>query len=293
MKTITIVSGKGGVGKSTISASIVHLLSSRFGKEKVLAVDCDVDAADLHLLLGEGRIVEEYEIESSEKATVDYEKCIACGKCNVCRFNALILVDNRPVIDKYACEGCGACSILCPTNAITLSPVKNAVVRVMDTDYSILITGQLKMGESGSGKVVTELKNKAVEVAKSMDSPSEYIIRDSAAGISCPVIASINGSDYVVVVTEPTPTGLFDLKRVISIVERFNIPYGVVINKHDANPALTERIENEYKGLVLTKIPYNKKVVDAAVNRIPLTRLYPEFKEPIRTVIEKITSLQK
>lgn len=290
---ITVVSGKGGVGKSTLSASLVHMLTERFGKDNIVSVDCDVDAADLHIFLGRGAtVLEEYEAESSEKAFVDYDRCTSCGRCDVCRFNALRLVDGQPVIDRYACEGCGACTVLCPTDAIQIKPVKNAVIRVLDTEYGILVTGQLRIGESGSGKIVTLLKDKVNQMISDGRIRPRYVIRDGAAGISCPVIASVNGSDYVIVVTEPTLSGLVDMERVLEIVEQFGIPYGIVINKHDANPVLTERIKNEYRGLVLTKIPYDRKVVEAAVNRTPLTLLHPEFKGYIRPVIEKITSLR-
>jgi len=293
MKTITVASGKGGVGKSTVSASLVHLLSSQLGREKVIAVDCDVDAADLHLLLGkDSKTIEEYQTESSDKAIVDYDKCVNCGKCNVCRFNALKLdKNNRPVIDKYACEGCGACTLACPHGAISIRPVKNAKVKVVDTDYCLLITGQLNMGESGSGKVVTTLKKKVTDIIQQKELSPEYVIRDSAAGISCPVIASINGSDYVVIVTEPTPTGLFDMQRVLEIVNQFNIPFGIVINKFDIAPEITDKIEQMFPGLILARIPYDKKVVDAVVNMKPLTEIYPEFERFFTPIIKKMYEL--
>jgi len=291
MKIITIVSGKGGVGKSTVGAVLIHLLSSKLGKDKIIGIDCDVDAADLHLLLGKNsKVIEEYEDESSEKAFIDYDKCISCGKCDVCRFNALKLNDKKqPVIDKYACEGCGACAVVCPVNAINIKPVKNAVIRVLETKYSLLITGQLKMGESGSGNVVTALKNKAKSVIKKKSLSPNYIIQDSAAGISCPVIASINGSDYVVAVTEPTPSGLFDLKRVLKIVNHFKIPFGIIINKFDINPEMTEKIEQIYPDNILTKIPFDKKIVESIVNMHPLTEIYPEFTIYFSPVIDIIS----
>jgi len=207
---IVVASGKGGVGKSMLSSSLALLFSK---DKKIVACDCDVDAPNLGLWLGITDWDKSEKISTSFKAKIDQSKCTKCGKCkDICRFFAVEENDNEFIINPFLCEGCGACQLVCPVDAIEIKPVKNGELREKKTEYGFhLISGQLYPGESGSGKIVEELREKS----KQYD--HDVMILDSAAGIGCPVIASIRGCDYAVLVTEPTPSGFSDLKRILGI----------------------------------------------------------------------------
>ncbi len=249
---IAVASGKGGVGKSMVASALAML----FAREKrIVALDCDVDAPDLGIWLGIGELGRGERISTSEKAVIDYNKCINCGKCaQVCRFGAMEF-DGKPRLLPYLCEGCGACEVFCPVGAIHQEAVKNGEIITKETKYGFpLVTGLLYPGETGSGKVVTELKQRAEKFEH------DVMILDSAAGIGCPVIASLNGADYAVLVTEPTPSGFSDLQRVLEIVNHFKIPYGVVINKWDINKRMSAEIEKWAGNKLLGKLPFDRGI---------------------------------
>jgi len=290
MKTITILSGKGGVGKSSLTASLAILLAK---KKKIVAVDCDVDAPNLGLVLGVEKFEKREKIQTSEKAKVVVDKCPECKeKIDVCVFGAISWDEKnqRPVINKFLCEGCGACQLAFPKGTVELEKVQNATIDSAETSYGFpIISGQLKMGESGSGKVVTAVKQKAEKLAKEKN--KELILVDSSPGIGCPVIASIQGSDFIVAVTEPTPSALNDLKRVLQVVEHFRIPYGVVINRWDLNKEFSKSIVGflkERKIPLLGKIPYDKAFVEALVNLKPPVVWNDKFEEIFESILEKI-----
>jgi len=294
MKKITIVSGKGGVGKSMLASSLAVLMA-RGGK--IVAVDCDVDAPNLGLSLGlkDADYDAWKEITTNEKAELIEGKCIGCKKCvKVCAFDAIQWENkkNKPLIDRMFCEGCGACLLVCPANALRLKEVKNAKIGTGKTRYGFpMISGQLSMGESGSGKIVFVAKKRAEEMA--VKEKAEIMLIDAAAGIGCPVIASITGSDFVVAVTEPTPSAFSDLDRVLKVVEHFRIPYGLVINKHDLNKGFTEKVESfaAKKHIpVLGKIPYNRKFVDATVKMTPIVEYDSGFEGIFAGIAERITA---
>ncbi len=290
MKKITVLSGKGGVGKSSIAGSLAVLLAK---KHEVICADCDVDASNLGLVLGlKEKDFEEWErISTNEKAVLDEKKCNGCKKCvESCYFKAIKWNKEKkqPVFDSLICEGCGACEIVCPENAIILEKVQNAKIGFGKTKYGFgIVSGQLEMGESGSGKVVAEVRKLAEKKGKG----AEIMVIDAAAGIGCPVIASVVGSDFVIGVTEPTPSGLSDLKRALQMTEHFGIGCGIVINKHDLNPKFTKRIEAFAKenGLeVLAKIPYEKAFVEALINLVPIIEFKSETKKFFEEIIGKL-----
>jgi len=291
MKTITIFSGKGGTGKTTVSSSLAVMLSR---ERKIAVADCDVDAPNLGLSLGlkEKDYSSFINLRASEKAELIKEKCTGCKKClNVCSFNAIKWdkKQNIPVFDDLLCEGCGTCVIVCPENAIKLRKVENATISVGKAYGFGIVSGQLKMGESGSGRIVMEVKRKAMEIARKEN--AELILVDSAAGIGCPVIASVNGSDYVIAVTEPTPSALSDLKRGLKIVNHFGIPCGVVINKYDINKEFSNKIEkfaNKNKIPILGKIPYNKEFVEALVNLRPAVVYNKKFESLFLKILDNL-----
>ncbi len=291
MKRITILSGKGGTGKSTVTASLAVMLSRN---KKVVAVDCDVDAPDLGLCLGvQDKDYEWTPIETGQKAELDESKCVHCQACkDICRFGAIgwDKVKNQPVFNRLLCEGCGSCKLVCPMQAINLVDVENGRIGHAKTKYGFpIVTGQLKIGETGSGKIVLFIKTKAEKLVdkESMD----VLLADSAAGIGCPVIASINGSDFVIAVTEPTPSALSDLKKGLKVVEHFKIPYGIIINKWDINEKFSKKIEDfakESNISLLGRIPYDEDFVNALVNLTPAVVWNKKFEPVFSEILEKL-----
>jgi len=290
MKKIAIVSGKGGVGKSSITASLAIALSKH---KKIICADCDVDAPNLALVFGLRRFDKFKTITTSQKAKFDLKKCIACKKCyESCYFNAIEWKNNKPYLKDFSCEGCGVCKLVCPSNAIKLVNVKNAKIGYAKTGYGFkIVSGQLEIGESGSGKIVAEVKRLTIQKANNTD----IMLVDAAAGIGCPVIASIVGSNYVIAITEPTPSGFSDLKRVLEVVNHFKISYSIIINRYDINLEYTEKIgqfakRNNIK--IIAKIPYDRSFVDALVNLKPVIIYNPKYEKIFydikNTILENI-----
>lgn len=257
MKQIAVISGKGGTGKTVISASFAAIADN-----KVMA-DCDVDAADLHLLLTP-EIMERAYFRSGVTAVIDRDKCIGCGKCiEVCRFYA---VKNDFVIDPVSCEGCSFCGLVCPERAIYMKENITGEWFVSDTRFGPMVHAKLGIAEENSGKLVSLVKNKAKELA--CNNGAGFIIIDGSPGIGCPVIASISGVDAALVVTEPTISGLHDADRVIKVASHFGVTVKMVINKYDLNIDMTKEIERycgENKIEVAGKIAFDENVVKAMV----------------------------
>jgi MinD superfamily P-loop ATPase len=257
MRELVIISGKGGTGKTSIVAAFAALADNQ------VMADCDVDAADLHLLL-EPRIKEQGEFFSSLSAVIDPERCTGCGTCReVCRFEA---VSEEFVIDPIACEGCGVCVHFCPEQAIELRRNRSGEWFISETRFGPLVHARLGIAEENSGKLVALVREKAKSVAQ--QEGRDLILVDGAPGIGCPVISSITGADAVMVVTEPTLSGIHDMKRVVDLAAHFHIPVFVCINKFDLNPELTAEVETfcRERDLKLTgKIPYDPVVTKAMV----------------------------
>jgi MinD superfamily P-loop ATPase len=257
-KQVAIVSGKGGTGKTTIAAAFASL-----AKNKVM-VDCDVDAADLYLLLRSKVLIQE-KYFGGRSPQVDLGKCNQCGLCTeVCRFHA---IDNG-VVDYVSCEGCGFCSHICPEDAITMEEAFSGDWFVSDTPYGPFVHARLGIGEENSGKLVTVVRKKATEITK--EKGLDLILIDGPPGIGCPVTASMTGVDLVLAVTEPTLSGIHDLERILKLAEHFKIRSAVCINKFDINLENTDRIAaycEKNRSRIIGKIPYEPKVVEALVNR--------------------------
>lgn len=238
IKKIGIFSGKGGVGKTSITASLALLLSKKY---KILAIDTDVDAPNLSILFDKNSsAVNSFPVKTTEKSFFSPEKCNQCKLCvteNFCNFDAIHWdsQQNIPTINYIACEGCNACALLCPQKAYTIKPVESGYIHQIHTKHSFdVITGETILGSQTSGKLVSELKTYALENAKS--EKVELIILDGPPGIGCPVIAAITDLDFVLVVIEPTNAALHDATRLIEIINTFKIPHGVIINKADIFP---------------------------------------------------------
>ena len=267
MKEIIVISGKGGTGKTSIVGSFAALANNA-----VLA-DCDVDAADLHLLL-EPDIKQEYDFSGGKLASVITDKCIGCGRCEeVCNFDAVTLngrandvIDKTYTIDDVSCEGCGVCVHFCPVDAIEFKDAVNGQWFVSETRFGPMVHARLGIAQENSGKLVSLIRKEAKRIATERN--SDFIIVDGSPGIGCPVIASITGADLVLVVTEPTISGQHDLNRVVELTEHFKIPTTVCINKYDINPKIAETIEKQALQQdikVLGKIAYDTVVTKAQI----------------------------
>jgi MinD superfamily P-loop ATPase len=267
LKEIVVISGKGGTGKTSIVASLAALAANT-----VLA-DCDVDAADLHLLL-QPDVKEKYDFSGGKLASVIREKCIGCGKCaEVCNFSAVALngpandiVEKTYAIDPVSCEGCGVCFHFCPANAIEFEDAVNGQWFVSNTRFGPMVHAKLGPAQENSGKLVSLIRKQAKQIAD--EQKKDFIIVDGSPGIGCPVIASITAADLVLVVTEPTVSGQHDLERVIELTGHFKIPTMVCINKYDINRKMTQEIETKMKSkniTVIGQIPYDTSVTKAQI----------------------------
>ena len=258
MRQLTVISGKGGTGKTTLTAAFASL-----AKGKVLA-DCDVDAADLHLLLNP-TVKRRESFSGGRSPVVDSDRCTKCGICTeVCRFDAI----EDGEVDLITCDHCGLCVYACPDNAITMEEDFNGEWFVSQTDYGPMVHARLGMGGENSGKLVTVVRKEASEIARERD--LDLIVIDGPPGIGCPVIASVAGVDVVLVVVEPTLSGIHDMERILGLAEHFKIPALACINKYDINLVNTKRIREycERNGVeVLGMIPFDSKVIDALVQR--------------------------
>jgi MinD superfamily P-loop ATPase len=261
MREIVVLSGKGGTGKTSIVGSLAAL-----AKDKVLA-DCDVDAADLHLLL-KPTVRQENEFWSGQVACIDEEKCTECGLCqDVCRFDAI--KDYR--VDPIDCEGCGFCSQICPEEAITMKENMSGHWFISDTKYGPLVHARLGIAQENSGKLVAQVRQEARRIAE--ERGFDCIISDGPPGIGCPVISSLSGASLALMVAEPTLSGIHDLERVLGVSGHFGVPAAVCINKYDLNEENSRRIEDYCKNQgikVAAKIPFDNAVTEAIVRGLPV-----------------------
>ncbi len=264
MKELVVISGKGGTGKTSIVASFAALA------ENCVLADCDVDAADLHLVL-EPQIISRQDFSGGSRAEIVPENCTACGECmRVCRFDAVIKdpATGRYHIDPIACEGCGVCSWFCTDKAIKFGPVVNGELYISSTRRGPMLHAKLGVAEENSGKLVSAVRREARRVAE--EQKRELIIVDGSPGIGCPVIASLAGADFVLVVSEPTVSGLHDLGRVAELLKHFQIRGAVCINKWDLNPGQSSEIEKHAvaSGLsVAGRVRYDRAFTEAQIMR--------------------------
>jgi len=279
---IAITGGKGGTGKSFVATS----LAVEFARDKkTILADLDVECPNDHLLLSIKRKRAEKIYQTIPKW--DFKKCTKCGKCaSVCKQNAIAFVKSKyPAFVKDACIGCKACIVACPQNAI--SETKKQIGSIYKgRNYKVdLISGELKLGELASGEVVGEVRKYAEAIKTKM------LLIDSAAGIGCPVIASLIGTDYIVAVTEPTPSALHDLKRVLFLANHFKIKHGIIINKYNLSKNFYRKIEKFAKINkieLLGKIPYKKEFLDSSIEMKPITEINPEYRKLFKEIINKI-----
>jgi MinD superfamily P-loop ATPase len=277
---ISVLSGKGGTGKTTIAVGIADIIKNS------IKIDCDVDAANMYLFY-KGEQINFEEFFSGEKAYIDLNKCIKCGKCEEnCKFDAI--KENK--INFLKCEGCGVCNLVCPSEAITLSENKVADIVEYKLEDGYLIKSDMEIGADGSGRLITKLRENAKKYG-------DINIIDGSPGIGCSVIASITGVDIALIVTEPTLSGIDDLKRILELAKTFNVLPLVCINKYDINLNISKKIEqycNDNKVEIISKIPYDDFVLKSINELKPIT-LYKDSKagKEIKEMVKKILKIYR
>ncbi len=268
MKKIAIISGKGGSGKTTLVSNLAPIFEN-----KVL-VDCDVDAPDLYIVL-DPKIEKEGKFRGSDIAFIDKNTCIECGQCiEVCRFDA---ISPSYVVDFSACEGCTFCERICPVGAIEMKERIAGNWYIGNTRFGPMVYAKLNPGEENSGKLVLLVRKQAEFLAQTQG--KEYILIDGPPGIGCPVTSSITGVELVVIVTEPTKSGIHDLDRVVRLTENFNLKQGIVINKYDLNSEMTLEIREYARSKaipIIGEIPFDKTMVEALTRKLTIREFAPQ-----------------
>ena len=258
---VVVISGKGGTGKTTLTSSYAAL-----SKSVTVKVDCDVDASNLHLMFP-SRVNHKYDFFGAKIIKVDHNKCMGCKKCvDVCRFDALSYNDGL-IINELKCEGCGACRWLCKASALSLHQEITGEIMLEEMENGFLSRAEMISGQEGSGKLVAAVREQADDIGRMNQ------LLDGSPGIGCSVIASVTGNDYAVVVTEPTQSGLEDMKRVLELIDHFEVKPFVVINKYDLNEVKSFEVEKlcEEKNIeVIGKIPFDHLVKDAINQGMPI-----------------------
>lgn len=267
MKELVVISGKGGTGKTSIVAAFANLA------ENAVFADCDVDAADLHLVL-EPKVKQTNKFSGGKQASIVTEKCIGCGKCKeLCKFDAIKfngpandIVAKTFTVDPVSCEGCKVCVEFCPADAIEFNDSINGRWFISDTRFGAMVHAKLGIAEENSGKLVSIIRTQARKIAE--EQKKDLIIVDGSPGIGCPVIASITGADMVLIITEPTLSGRHDLERVAQLAAGFDIPVLVAINKFDLNSDMAEQIQQDARRRnikVVGKIRYDEAFTMAQI----------------------------
>lgn len=285
MKEIVVLSGKGGTGKTSITGGVAHIAG-----EMLVFADSDVDASNLHLILGD-EIVRKMNFVNGYIANVDREKCSGCGICErECVFDSIHIVSGKAEVNEFSCEGCGLCEKLCLEKAIKTDDLTaGSIITYRTRGGKILVGAKMTSKRERSGKLVSEVKREAKEAAKSMD--ADYILVDGPPGIGCPAIASLGGADYAMLVTEPTLSGYHDVERVFSLIKHFKVKSGMIINKSDINHNLKIKLEQfaEKNGIALLgEIPYNEDFMKGLKANVTVAEQSPEVSKMLKTIWENI-----
>lgn len=279
---IAVASGKGGTGKSTVSTNLAYFLSKIY--KDVCLVDCDVEEPNCHIFM-------KPDFNNSESVFVDIpkideQKCIACGQCaEVCQYNALAFVKSKVLIFGELCHGCGSCKLICPVGAITDGGREVGVVESGYAQGFNFIHGKSRIGEAMSPPLIKAVKKQADKGNFKLQ------ILDCPPGTSCPVIAAVGGVDFVVMVTEPTPFGLYDLRLAVDVIRKIGIPFGIVINRSCENDNLIEDYAKEESIKILTKIPDDRKIAECYSRGEIVLRAMPEFKKAFEPLVDIVRGM--
>ena len=289
MKEIVVISGKGGTGKTSITASFAVI-----GGTDMVVADCDVDAADMHLLMQPDFKVS-IDFHSGEVAYINQENCTQCGLCkDICRFDAISIKNGEYIVNPLDCEGCGYCARVCPTETIINNDLLSGQLYISNMKTGTqMVHARLGIGSDNSGKLVAKVKDEAKEIA--LKGNKDYILVDGSPGVGCPVVSSLSGANFVVLVTEPSVSGIHDLKRVYELVKKFNIKAGCIINKADINIEKKDEIKrflNDEGIEHLIDLPYDENFTKA----MTLGQTIVEFNSnnlttPLNEAWEKIKQL--
>ena len=291
MKEIVVISGKGGTGKTSITASFAYL-----GEEDIVVADCDVDAADMHLLMQPDFAYAE-DFYSGLIAQIDQDICTRCGKCSdVCRFNAIPVINGQYIVEPLDCEGCGYCARVCPVDAISMNEQKVGQFYISKTKArNTMVHAELGFGADNSGKLVAKVKKEAKRVDE--ETNKELVVVDGSPGIGCPVVSSLSGADLVVLVTEATVSGLHDLKRVYELVKKFNIEACCIINKFDLNTGIEKEIKDflQQENIIhVSSLPYDESFTKALTNGLTIVEYDKNHLKKILTESwEKVRQITK
>ena len=271
MKQISIISGKGGTGKTSIAASFASLVNN------AVFADCDVEATDLHLIF-KPKVEDTFEYNSLKKVQIIQDECIRCGLCfNLCRFDAIDRIKNKYYVRTFSCEACDLCRKACPVSAIEPINKKSGEYFVSSSRFGPLVHGQLEVGAEISGELISHIKDLARGVGNKEN--KDFLIIDGPPGIGINAIASITGSDVALLIAEPTQSGIHDLKRSMELAKNYDIPVKVIINKWDLNPKIASQIEEycKFESIeILVKIPYDRKVSHAMFQQESVVEYSPD-----------------
>ncbi|HUU74542.1 MAG TPA: ATP-binding protein [Methanoregulaceae archaeon] len=282
MIKIVVISGKGGTGKTVFTAALSALIRQSIG-----IADCDVEAANLSLLVAHENAGSR-PFSGIEKARIIREKCVGCGLCGIhCRFDAIKCQDGEFEVDPIHCEGCGVCMEICPEGAIVMEPLRDGTLYLSKTPRGLMAHAELCPGSGTSGLLVDQVKN---EITREM-SGEEVLLADGPPGIGCPTISAVSGMDAAVIVTEPSVSGLHDLKRLVNMARGFNIRLYLVINRYDLEPGMSEKIEEYARAEsipLLGRIPFDPAVIDTVREGVPVTMYDSPASRAIRKIWEKL-----
>ena len=294
MREIVVISGKGGTGKTSITGAFAYL-----AKDYVVLADCDVDAADMHLLMKPDFAKSEV-FYSGQIAEIDQSKCIGCGNCKkVCRFKAIDIIDSKYIVTPLNCEGCGYCPRVCPTDAIIMKDEISGDLYHSNTRLGFpMVHAKLKIGSDNSGKLVAKVKKEGKKTAE--ENGKQLLLVDGSPGIGCPVVSSLSGADYVVLVTEPSVSGIHDLQRVYKLVKKFGIKAACIINKYDINKSVSNEIKeflDKNDILLLDELPYDNVFTKAMIEEKTIVEYFngeisDKIKNSWKKIIDKIGGLK-